>query len=192
MCSEEHLVDRAKGGDELALVELWARHGKTARSAIWRITNSYEDTEDLLQETFMKSHLHLNQFDERSKFSTWLIRIAINSAFMLIRKRRRRREVLLTSYDSADRIADFVDESENIEVSYLRAERVGRLRVAVCGLKPSLRQVVELRHELDLSVEEIADKTGLSIPAVKARLVRARVVLGRALAGIDTAGSSAA
>jgi RNA polymerase sigma-70 factor (ECF subfamily) len=192
LSSEEFLLTKAKCGNELAMVELWTRHGKTARSAIWRIMNNWEDTEDLLQETYMKSYLHLDQFDGRSKFSTWLVRIGINSALMLIRKRRSRSEILLASDEVGNRVADFPDDSEDVELSYLRSERAKHLRGAVRNLKPSLRQVIELKHELDLSVEDIAAKTGLSVSAVKSRLLRARLVLGRTLACANKTRSSAA
>ena len=175
--SDEFLVNEARLGNELAIVELWSRYGGVVRSKIWRITGNWEDTEDVLQDTYLKSYVHLNQFDGRSKFSTWLIRIAINSALMLLRKRRRRLTVLVENGDLNTSSVDFPDRREDVESCHFHAEYIEHLWIAVHKLKPPLRQIFELHYDRDLSVEDIANMTSISVPAVKSRLLRARAQL---------------
>lgn len=175
--SDEMLVNDAKHGNELALVELWGRYGGMLRSKVWRITGNWEDTDDVIQETYLKSFIHLPQFDGRSKFSTWMMRIAINSALMLLRKRRRKREVVVETGDQTDRSFDFPAKHEDIESHYVCAERRHLLQSAVRELRPSLRHIFVLKYEHDLSVGEVAEMTRLSVPTVKTRLFRARAHL---------------
>ncbi len=186
--SDEMLVADAKRGNKLALVELWSRHGNVARSALWRITGNIEDTEDVLQETYLKSFLHIKQFDGRSKFSTWLMRIAINSALMLLRKRRSRPEVSFESSDKAlpSRQLEFLDHSVDIESGYVRLERADQLRKAVLDLRPSLRHVVEIQQRDEATITQVAESAGLSVSATKSRLLRALTALRRSLAHSDS------
>lgn len=177
--NEEVLVANAKLGDERAMTELWRRHGKVAHGVLWRITGNHEDAEDALQETFLKSFVHLQSFDGRSKFSTWLVRIATNTALMLLRKRRNRPEILLSHYAEgfSDGTGILPDDSEDVESQVIRSQQTEMLRDAVKALHPSFRRVIELRHKHDYSVEQIAKVTGLSVPAAKSRLYRARIAL---------------
>jgi len=175
--SDDLLVDEAKRGNELAIAELWNRHGRVVRSTILRITCNWEDTEDVLQETYLNSYLHLDQFDGRSKFSTWLVRIAINSSLMLLRNSRRRRAVMVENSDLNTSSFDFPDKREDVESHHIRGQRLEHLWGAVRKLKAPLRQILELRYERELSVENIAEITNLSVPAVKSRLLRARIHL---------------
>jgi RNA polymerase sigma factor (sigma-70 family) len=124
--SDELLVSQAKLGDERAFTELWSRHGKKAHSIIWRIVRNRDDAEDILQEVYVKSFLHLVSFNGESRFSTWLSRIAINAALMLLRKRRTHPEAFISGSESSHsaQVIDFADRSENAEMSYLRAERL--------------------------------------------------------------------
>lgn len=175
--SDDFLVNEARRGHEPAIAELWSRYGSVVRSKIWRITGNWEDTEDVLQETYLNSYVHLNQFNGRSKFSTWLIRIAINSALMHLRKRRRRLMVLVENDDLNTSSVDFPDRREDAESSHFHAEYIEHLRTAVHKLRPPLRHIFELQYERDLSVEDIAKMTSISVPAVKSRLLRARAQL---------------
>jgi RNA polymerase sigma-70 factor (ECF subfamily) len=181
--SSESLVADAKLGDEIALAELWNRHNKVVRNAIWRIARNREDVEDSLQETYLKCYLHIGQFDGRAKFSTWLVRIAINSALMLLRKRRGRPEASMVRIgeDFSMQVVEYCDPSEDVESCYIRSECRDRLRVAMLNLHPSMRSIFELRHELGLSIKEIAAISGLTVPATKARLFRARIALRTSL-----------
>ena len=86
--SDELLVSAAQAGDAYAFAELKDRHANKLLSRIYRITRNWQDAEDVLQESLMKAFLHLPTFESRSSFSSWITRIAINSALMLLRKRR--------------------------------------------------------------------------------------------------------
>lgn len=177
--SDNNLVAEARLGSEQAFTELWSRHGERVRVVVWRITHNREDAEDVLQEAYLKSFLHLVSFNGNSQFSTWLNRIAINVALMLLRKRRNHPEVFIdgSESDPSSPATDFPDRSESIESWYFRFERMQQLRMAIRQLSPPLRHVVELRNRDELSLEEIAYRTGISVAAVKARLWRARATL---------------
>jgi DNA-directed RNA polymerase specialized sigma24 family protein len=93
LLNDQNLVVRAKGGDTAAFVELGERHSTKVRRTVYRITRNWEDAEDALQESLLKAFRHLNGFENRSSFSSWLTKIAINSALMTLRKRRACKEV---------------------------------------------------------------------------------------------------
>jgi RNA polymerase sigma factor (sigma-70 family) len=174
--SDDNLVAQAKLGSEEAFIELWSRHGGRTRAVVGRIIRNREDAEDILQETYLKSFRHLIAFNGQSQFATWLTRIAINLALMLLRKRRNHPEILIESSDSdlPVSIMDFPDCSESAESRYFHAERLHQLRRAIQQLPPELRKVVELQNSDELPLKEIAHRTGVSVVAVKSRLVRAR------------------
>jgi RNA polymerase sigma factor (sigma-70 family) len=180
---DEVLVANAKLGDERAWTELWRRHSRVTHRILLRMTGNREDAEDALQEAFLKSFVHLKSFDGRSKFSTWLVRIATNTGLTQLRKKRRRPEVFFSG--CADTFSDSLevlrDDSVDVETRFVLRERKELLRAAVERLRPSLRFVIELRHKHECSIEQIAEMTGLSIPAIKTRLHRARYELRVAL-----------
>jgi RNA polymerase sigma factor (sigma-70 family) len=177
--SDEVLVANARLGDEHAWTELWRRHSNVTYRILLRMTGNREDAEDALQEAFMKSFVHLKSFHGQSKFSTWLVRIATNTALMQFRRKRCRPEVLFSN--CADGFSDALevlrDDSVDVEARFVLRERTELLRAAVDRLSPSLRGVIELRHKNECSIEQIAEMTGLSISATKIRLHRARCAL---------------
>jgi RNA polymerase sigma-70 factor (ECF subfamily) len=176
--TDEDLVAAAKTGDHPAFVELWTRHSKTAFSMAYRITGNQDDAEDVVQDAWMKAYVHLKTFDGRAKFSTWLTRIAINSALMTLRRRRAHPETSMEIMDGETwQHWEIADETKNIEELYARHERVERLRRAISRLQPTLRNVVEIHQSNDRSVREIADLAGISVAATKSRLLRARKIL---------------
>ncbi|HEX3941135.1 MAG TPA: sigma-70 family RNA polymerase sigma factor [Acidobacteriaceae bacterium] len=180
--TDEALVAAAKLGDHPAFWELWMRHSNRVFKTAYGITGKREDAEDVIQDTWIKAYLHLNTFDGRAKFSTWLTRIAVNSSLMILRRKRSHRE---TSMEITDGVAwqhwDIADRAKNAEELYAGQEEVERLRQAICCLRPTLRIVVEIRQSDDRSVQEIADLAGISVAATKARLVRATKILRKAL-----------
>jgi RNA polymerase sigma-70 factor (ECF subfamily) len=180
--TDEVLVAAAKLGDRLAFVELWARHSNTAFRTVYRITGNHEDAEDVIQDAWIKAYVHLNTFDGRAKFSTWLTRIAMNSALMILRRKRARPETSMEiTVGDTWPYREIADQTKNVEELYARHERVERLRRAICHLQPTLRDVVELRQSNDRSVKEIAELAGISVAATKSRLLRARKILRKAL-----------
>src|SRR5580692_3141829 len=97
--SDEMLAARAKSGDMDAFVELSQRHANRVFQTTYRVTRNRQDAEDALQEAFLNAFTHMKNFEGRSSFSTWLTRIAINSALMILRKKRNCQEILLDGGD---------------------------------------------------------------------------------------------
>lgn len=177
---EMALVNAAKAGDMAAFEELVRRYDRNVFRIAQHITQNREDAEDVVQDAFLKSYENLQQFQGQSKFYTWLVRIAVNEALMRLRKRRPGREVSLdedvkTEEDSMPR--EIADWSPNPEQQYNQAELREILTRTIQGLPPSFRTVFVLRDVEGLSTEETADALDLSIPAVKSRLLRARLQL---------------
>ena len=137
----------------------------------------------MTQESFHKAFLHLDAFQEKSRFSTWLTRIAMNEAFMLLRRRRGVFEVLPESPDDGMKSSSeaFVDQSPNPEESCWRRERTELLTEAINRLSPNIRRTILLRDIEERSAQETARILGTSISAVKARVFQGRRKLRRTL-----------
>jgi RNA polymerase sigma-70 factor (ECF subfamily) len=181
--SDEELVFKTKSGEKQAFVELWNRHSTKILKTVVRITRNREDAEDALQDSFLKAYIHLGSFDGRSKFSTWLTRIAINSALMMLRRKRSIPETSMEICIHGEPRPqwEIQDHTVDTEGYYLRSERSRHLKRAIHRLKPVLREVVEIQQSQDYSIKEIAEAAGLSVAATKSRLLRARVALSRTL-----------
>ena len=180
--TDEALVAAAKLGAHPAFLELWRRHSNRVFKTAYGITGKREDAEDVIQDAWIKAYLHLNTFDGRAKFATWLTRIAINSSLMILRRKRSHPETSMEIQDGDTwQHRDIADQAKNVEELYARRERVERLRREICSLRPALRIVVEIHQSNDSSVKEVAELAGLSVAATKSRLVRARKILRKAL-----------
>src|ERR671926_766425 len=177
---EGALVSQVREGDSRAFNDLVRRYeGKIFRLA-QHITQNREDAEDVLQETFLKAYEHLDQFKGDSKFYTWVVRIAVNQALMKLRRRKTDKSVSLdeqidTGEDTL--VREIAAWGEDPEQRFSREELGEILDTAIQSLEPPYRSVFVLRDIEDLSTEETADALGLSIPAVKSRLLRARLQL---------------
>ena len=177
---EGTLVARAQAGDTQAFAELVKRYERKIYRLAKNITQNDEDAEDVLQDAFLKAYEHLGGFQGQSKFYTWIVRIAVNEALMKLRKRKGDRFV------SLDEPIDTGEEEVKREVAvwegnpeqqYSQEELQRILNEAVQELKPDFRTVFTLRDIEELSTEETAETLGISIPAVKSRLLRARLAL---------------
>lgn len=174
------LLSQARDGDTRAFAELVRRYeGKIFRLA-QHITQNREDAEDVLQETFMKAYEHLDQFKGDSKFYTWIVRIAVNQALMKLRRRKTDKSVSLdeqidTGEDTV--VREIAAWGEDPEQHFSREELGQILDTAIQSLEPPYRSVFVLRDIEELSTEETAEALGLSVPAVKSRLLRARLQL---------------
>jgi RNA polymerase sigma factor (sigma-70 family) len=177
------LVAAAKCGDTQAFAELVLRHRHRVLVLAQRITNNREDAEDVAQESFHKAFVHLENFQEKSTFSTWLTRIAMNEAFMLVRQRRGIREILPdNSADDVNGVSEaFVDKRPDPEESCWRRERTQLLTKAINQLAPKTRTTILLRDIEERSTEETAQILSTSIGAVKARVFQGRRKLRRAV-----------
>ncbi len=180
--SADHtLVQLAKNGDGFAYAELCRRHSKRVFMTVRRLTKTHEDAEDVLQESLLKALIHLGGFDGRSSFSTWLTRIAINSALMMMRKRRSRPEQSIDWEEEPRpvRCLQLADSRLSSEDQLHINERDSRIRGAIGKLPPKLRIPLELQLSEDVPVRELASLLGISVAATKSRLLRARIHLRR-------------
>jgi RNA polymerase sigma-70 factor (ECF subfamily) len=179
------LVQAAKAGDVGAYEQLVKRYDRNIFRIAQHITQNREDAEDVTQDAFLKAYENLSRFQEQSKFYTWLVRIAVNEALMKLRRRRTAKTVSLdedvqTEDDSVPR--DVADWSPNPEQLFDQAELKDILQRTIQGLPASFRTVFVLRDVEGLSTEETAEALELSVPAVKSRLLRARLQLRDRLA----------
>jgi RNA polymerase sigma-70 factor (ECF subfamily) len=163
-----------------AFEQLIRRYDRNVFRIAQHITQNREDAEDVVQDAFLKAFQNLAGFQEQSKFYTWLVRIAVNEALMKLRKRRTGKIVSLdedvqTEEDSVPR--EVADWSPNPEQLYNQAELKDILEKTIQGLPAGFRTVFVLRDVEGLSTEETAEALNLSIPAVKSRLLRARLQL---------------
>jgi len=162
--------------------ELAAPHAKRIFHAAYRITRNRQDAEDAVQDALLQAFVHLEHFDGRSTFATWLTRIAINSSLMILRKRRHARAVSLeeaADFEQSKILQGIRDEGPDAEQQYLKKELKTSLQDAVRTLRPSLRKVVEFGQLEDRSWKETADLLGVTLSAAKARLFHARQLLRR-------------
>jgi len=177
---ESALVAKAREGDLAAFNELVNSYSRKIFRLAKHITQNDEDAEDVLQETFLKAFEHLGNFQGQSKFYTWIVRIAVNESLMKLRKRKSDRSVPLdepvdTGEDTV--VREIAVWDENPEQKYSREELGQILDEAVQGLRPAFRTVFVLRDIEELSTEETSEALGISVPAVKSRLLRARLQL---------------
>ncbi len=178
------LVAGAKAGDARAFELLVQRHERKMFLLAQRVTRNREDAEDVVQQSFQKAFIHLKKFEGESLFSTWLTRIAINEALMLLRRKRGSREVPISESVMEDEIAlplDIPDAGPNPEDSCLRREQVRILSAAINNLTPGTRKAIQLRELDERSTEETAQVMGLSVGAVKARVFHGRRKLRKTL-----------
>jgi RNA polymerase sigma-70 factor, ECF subfamily len=182
---ELSLVQAAKNGDLEAFSELVRRYDRNVFRIAQHITHNEEDAQDVVQDAFLKAYQNLEQFQGNSKFYTWLVRIAVNEALMRLRKRRTDRTVSLdedVETEEGSMPREVADWSPNPEQIYGQSELGDILKKTIQGLPPGFRTVFVLRDIEGLSTEETAEMLGLSVPAVKSRLLRARLQLRERLA----------
>jgi RNA polymerase sigma-70 factor, ECF subfamily len=182
---ETSLVEAARSGDMAAFEALVRRYDRNVFRIAQHITQNREDAEDVVQDAFLKAYQNLGQFQGQSKFYTWLVRIAVNESLMRLRKRRTGKMVSIdedieTEEGTVPR--DLADWAPDPEQNYTQAELAEILRKTIQGLPPGFRVVFVLRDVDGLSTEETAESLGLSVPAVKSRLLRARLQLRERLA----------
>lgn len=175
------LVVAAQSGSQAAFSELFSRYSQRTYRTVFAITKNAADAEDAMQEAFLHAFTAINRFEGRATFYSWLTRIAINSALMIVRKRRTRPESSLgTLFKFGDDVApmDFRDPSPDPEQICSQRQCCSKLIQAVDRLAPNLRDVAQTRLMEECSVRDLAAKFNISEAAAKSRLYRARVRLG--------------
>lgn len=178
--AELKLVEAARAGDLAAFEQLVRKYDRNVFRIAQHITQNREDAEDVVQDAFLKAYQKLDQFQGNSKFYTWLVRIAVNEALMRLRKRRNDKTVSMdddVETEDGSMQREFADWAPNPEQLFSQTELGDILGKAVQGLPSSFRTVFVLRDVEGMSTEETAEMLGLSIPAVKSRLLRARLQL---------------
>jgi len=178
--SDARLVEAAQKGHPTAFDTLCERYARRVFRTAHRVTRNREDAEDAVQDALMRAFVHIRDFDGRSSFVTWLTRIAINSALMILRKRRTTLEVVTKDRDDiavAEESYKIPDRAPNPERRYLQNEQARALKKAVQALRPSLREVVEIQQFQERSLQETAEMMSISVAAAKSRLLHARVAL---------------
>jgi RNA polymerase sigma-70 factor (ECF subfamily) len=182
---EAQLVSAAKAGNAAAFEELVNRYERKIFRLGMNITQNREDAEDAMQEAFLKSYQHLDRFQGDSRFYTWLVRIAVNESLMKLRKRRPNQVSLdepLTGNDGEDSVfREIVDWGPSPEKKFAQTELNEILSTVIGELDPIFRVAFLLRDEEGLSTEETAQILGISVAAVKSRLLRARLKLRQKL-----------
>ena len=174
--SDSMLVAATKHGKSQAFEFLVKRHEAKTFSVAFRITRNREDAQDVVQQAFHKAFIHLDRFQEKSSFSTWLTRIVINEGLMCLRRNRSRREISLDDVKSESEEllpAEIPDRAKDPAEIYEQRENERILCEAMNRLSAEFRTVVCLRLE-DRTVSETAEILGLGIGTLKARLFRAR------------------
>jgi RNA polymerase sigma-70 factor, ECF subfamily len=180
---ELQLVTAARAGDISAFENLVNRYERKIFRLGMNITGNREDAEDVMQEAFLKAYQHLPEFEGNSRFYTWLVRIAVNQALMKLRKRRPNQVSLDEEIETGDDsfFRDVEDWGPSPAERFEQTQLHDILNSAISELDPSFRIVFQLRDIEEMSTEETADVLHLSVPAVKSRLLRARLKLRQKL-----------
>jgi RNA polymerase sigma-70 factor, ECF subfamily len=174
---DDDILPAAQAGSPEAFRELHTLYSRRLFQTIVAITKNRQDAEDALQDTFLRAYVAIGTFEGRCKVYTWLTRIAVNSALMILRKRRVRPEMLVGPQpdEGAEIVLSAVkDSAPNPEQVYDLHQRQLILLRAIHGLHPDLQTAIRLQMIHGLSLREIGRALNLSVAAVKARLHRAR------------------
>jgi RNA polymerase sigma-70 factor, ECF subfamily len=180
---EDPLVTAVHTGAPEAFAQLYAIYSARLYRTITAITKNPEDAQDALQETFLRAHLRVHAFEGRSSIYSWLTRIAINCALMILRKRRTRPEVLLDAQPDHCRCEtiffEVMDSAPNPEEAYDLRQRQTKTMRAIRRLDPKLQAALRMQVKLEWSVKEISQALNISEAAAKSRLYRARQQLSK-------------
>jgi len=176
---ERWLVTQAKSGSSTAFGELYDRHRRKVYRTAFRILRNRQDAEDAVQRSFQRAFTNLCRFREDSTFSTWVTRIAINEALMMLRHRRADKAVQGIDDTKGSSVLDLADKGLTPEQALSENELRASLIHAISHLRENLRTVVLLRELQGLTSAETARRLGLTVSAVKARTFHARRGLRR-------------
>ena len=191
MNSEEktdyELIDEAIDGNEAAYGILMDRYRDSLHGILYRMVRDQEETQDLVQEAFIKAYNALESFNKQYSFSTWLFKIASNNCIDHLRKRRLNTTSIDTPIETTDGsiTQDIPDSSYNPETDIIRNEMINNIHNVIDQLPEKYREVINLRHKQDRSYDEIAIELELPIGTVKARIFRAREILKKSLSKMN-------
>jgi len=172
---ETALVAQAQAGDEDASARLYNQYRRHVYRLALNLTHDRQEAEDVLQDTFLKAFVHLREFRKESRFSTWLTRIAANEALARLRRRAAQKQrAPWRSPEIGNRQDDAEEAYRKLELQTILSKEIGKLA-------PASRMILVLRYQQGVSTEATARLLGLSIPAVKTRLLRARLKMRKGL-----------
>ena len=172
--TDNDLVKAAQSGDHEAFAELCLRHAHVVRQKILAIVRHQEDAEDALQETLLRAYANLGKFRRSCKFSTWITAIGINAALMVIRKRKTSREADMVLDGIEGSTWNVADHAPDPERCVAKGQIILFLRKKLQALPPKMQEVVTSYYGDENSLQEAAEALGISVAAVKSRLLRGR------------------
>ena len=177
--TDSELVTGVLGKEESCFEELLERYGSKVLNLAMRITRNQEDAEEILQDVFITVFTKLGSFEHKAQFSSWLYRVTMNSSFMKIRARNRRRTVSLEDVEPNIRQNWVGNRTEMFDVDFMssRHELRDAIQAAVAELPADYRAIFVLRDIDGLSNEAVSQVLRLSVPAVKSRLHRSRLLM---------------
>ena len=177
------LIEGFRGGNTECFIELVERYSQKAHNLALRITRNQEDAEEILQDVFVTVYNKIDKFEGKSAFSSWLYRITVNTSFMKLRKRKQSQAISLEELSPGIRESWTGQSSETCDTDYIssRHELREALERAISRLPDEYRTIFVLRDVDGLSNQEVGEILSLSIPAVKSRLHRSRLMLRKRL-----------
>ena len=181
--TDVELVKGVTARDEACFEELLARYGSKVLNLALRITRNQEDAEEILQDVFLTVFTKVGSFEHKSQFSSWLYRVTMNASFMKIRARNRRRTVSLEDMEPTTLQNWVGNRTEMFDVDFMSSKHEIRdaIEAAVERLPEEYRAIFILRDIDGLSNEAVSRVLQLSVPAVKSRLHRARLIMRQEL-----------
>lgn len=182
LASDTDLVAKAAAGDGVCFDQLVERYHRQIANFVFRMVGNYETALDLTQEVFIKVYGSLGRYNPEFKFSTWIYKIASNTAIDFLRKQ----SVAVTSLyqvggDDEEFELPIPSKGPSPERALERSERSAQIEEAISKLPPRYRELIVLRHVSELSYDEIAEVTGLPLGTVKNRIFRAREAMRKHL-----------
>lgn len=181
--TDASLVSAFRAGDKEAFVELLNRYSEKVHNLSIRITRSEEDAEEVLQDVFVTVYNKIEKFEGKSAFSSWLYRITVNTSFMKLRKRKQNNAISMEEVSPGIRENWVGGRSDSADVNYIcsRHELRAELERAIAKLPEEYRVIFVLRDVDGMSNQEVGEILNLSVPAVKSRLHRSRLMLRKRL-----------
>ncbi len=184
----QHQIDCALAGDEKAYEAILKRYRNGIYNMIFQMIKNREETEDLVQETFIKAFNSLDSYDNKYAFSTWLYKIAYNHSIDAIRKKKLKTYPLdkPIHLKEGDVHHEIRDDSQSPESSLLFSEKKRMIQETIQQLPKRYREAIILRHQQERSYEEISQILDIPLGTVKARIFRAREMLKKKLQGYQS------
>ncbi len=182
--SDMDLINKfVKEQDEASFSEIITRYSEKVHNLAMRITRNPEDTEEIMQDVFIIVYTKVHKFEGKSAFSSWLYRVTTNTAFMKLRKRRTQNTVSLEDSNLVDKNNWIGGRSENIDINYISSQHEMRALIenALEKLPLEYRTIFLLRDVDGLSNQEVGEILKITVPAVKSRLHRSRLMLRKKL-----------